>query len=377
MRRYISILPGLAIVVLLGVLVGCSQSPIGLFESIALERKIIDDRALENDLVVGAIAESTNNYFIAAGTLWYRNVVDADYPAGEVAQWEAITSPGTSNFTTSSLTVFNGTGTELVYVAYSSQDGTEGGIYVLDPAGEFGPLTADDKVFGTEVTDVAGVGKVFVADDGIATYLLVGARKTGTSRYSVYASTTGAAGSFVEVAGTDRNLPVIDVAANATGTVAFLTQKLILIDSDGLNAGAGDVTDITGNLAVGDRQPEFGGIYYHPTTDTLWLTDNDGFLYHSDDFGSIWSSNGTAHLVSTSNEDPLQFTDMTAVNNGGTQLLVVGTEGHGYRELNAVNFSPATPAAEVSNYQASKLAEATILTFYVDADSTVYVPVQS
>ena len=58
MLRYISILSGLAIVVLAGVFTGCAQSPIGIFESIELEREIIDDRALDNDLVVGAIAES-------------------------------------------------------------------------------------------------------------------------------------------------------------------------------------------------------------------------------------------------------------------------------------------------------------------------------
>ena len=186
---------------------------------------------------------------------------------------------------------------------------------------------------------------------------------------------TGAAGSFVELAGTERNLPVIDVAESATSEIAFLTQKAILIDSDGLIAGA--PADVTADLGIVDRQPEFGGIYLHPATNILWLTDNDGFLYHSDDFGTTWFANGTAHLVSTSDEDPLQFTDMTAVDNGGSPLLVVGTEGHGYRELDAVNFSPTTPAAEVSNYQASELAQATILTFYVDEGATVYVPTQS
>ena len=80
--------------------------------------------------------------------------------------------------------------------------------------------------------------------------------------------------------------------------------------------------------------------------------------------------------MGTDGSDPLQFTDMTAVNNGGTQLLVVGTDGDGYRELDGA-FIPTTPAAEVSNYQASELAQATILAFYVDEGVTVYVPAQS
>ncbi len=379
MRRYIANKFSIAIVVLIGVLIGvlagCAKSPIGVFESIELEREIIDDRALGNELLVGAVAESGGRYFIAAATLWHREVADADYPA-EVAQWASVGSPGSANFTTSSLAVFNGSGTELIYASYSSQDGTTGGIYAIDPTGDLGPVTTDDNVFGTESADVAGVGQVFVGDDGIATYLLVGVRKPSTSRYTVYASTTGGADSFVEVVGIESNLPTIDVAVSATGAVAFLTRKALLIDGDGLNTGTGP-TDVTASLGIVDRQPAFGGVYFQSATDTLWVTDNEGYLYHSPDFGATWDPpNGTAHPVSTSDEDPLPFTDMTAVNNGGTELLVVGTEGHGYRELD-IDFNPTTPAAEGSNYQASELALATILTFYVDEDSTVSVPAQT
>jgi len=375
MRRYISILSGLAIVVLVGAIGGCAQSPIGVFESIELEREIIDDRALDNDLVVGAIAKSGGNYFIAAATLWHRAVVDVDYPT-DVAQWGTTASPGSSNFTTSSLTVFAGSGTELIYATYSSQNGTEGGIYTVDPAGDLGSVAAV-PVFGTDLTDVAGVGEVFVADDGIASYLLVGVRGVDLAAfpYALYASPTGLADSFDEVVGTAGNLPVIDVAESASGAVAFLTEKAVLVDSDGLNAGLGP-TDVTGNMAIVASQPEFGGIYFHPASDTLWVTDNEGYLYHSPDFGATWSANAAPHPVSTSDEDPLQFTDMTAVDNRGTELLIVGTEGHGYRELD-VNFVPTTPAAEVSNYQASELTQGSILTFYVDPASTVSVPAQS
>ena len=370
MRRYISTLAGMALIVLVGILAGCTQSPIGLFESIELERKIFDDRELDNELAIGSIAESGDRYFIAAATLWYRDVADANYEAGDVAQWVYVASPGTPNFTTSSLVTFGGS----VYAAYSSQDGTEGGVYAVNPAADSIEVTTT-AVFGTELdADVAGVGKVLVANDG-AERLLIVVKKSGvTSRYSVYESTTGGA-PFAEVVGTERNLPVIDVAENAAGAVAFLTRKSILIDSDGLN-NLIDPADVTANLGIVDRQPEFGGVYYHPDSGTLWVTDNDGFLYRSVDFGTTWTANATAHLVGTDESDPLQFTDMTAVNNGGTQLLVVGTEGHGYRELDAT-FIPTSPAAEVSNYQASELAQATILAFYVDEGVTVYVPAQS
>jgi hypothetical protein len=374
MRTSISTVAGLVLVLLFGTLFGCSQSSIGLFESIALEREIIDDRELDNELLVGAFTSTTGQYFIAAGTVWRRAVVDTDYP-GDVAQWTAIGSPGSANFTTSSLVVFDGSGADLVYVAYSSQDGTSGGVYTIDPAGALGPVTAANNVFGTELTEVAGIGKVFVANDGAATQLLVGVRKTTASRYSLYASATGAAASFAEVAGTDNNLPIIDVAASATGEVVLLTRKAVLIDSDGLNDG-GAAADATYALPIGDRQPAFGGVYYDGATNVLWITDNEGYLYRSSDFGATWTVNATAHLISTTQDDPLEFTDMIAVDNAGASLLLVGTEGRGYRELDA-DFNPTTPAAEGSNYQASELAQATVLTFFVNQAVTVFVPTVS
>jgi hypothetical protein len=374
MRTYPSTVAGLVLVLLIGILAACSQSSIGLFESIELERKIIDDRALDNDLLVGAIAKSSEQYFIAAATLWHRAVVDVDYP-NDVAQWFAIAAPGTANFTTSSLAVFDGSGLELIYAAYSSQDGTEGGVYTIDPAVDLGSVEAASKVFGTELADVAGIGKIFVVNDGTATQILVGVRKTTISRYSLYASTTGASGTFAEVDGSDNNLPIIDVAESSTGQVAFLTRKAILIDSGGLNAGAPPV-DVTPGLSLGERQPEFGGVYYNASADTLWVTDNEGFLYQSPDFGTTWTNNLVAHPVSTNVEDPLEFTDMIAVNNGASELLVVGTEGRGYRELDA-DFNPTTPAAEGSNYQASELARATVLAFFVDPGVSGFVPTET
>ncbi|MBU8912533.1 MAG: hypothetical protein KOO61_00800 [Spirochaetales bacterium] len=371
MRRYISAVAGMALVVLVGFLASCTQSPIGLFESIELEQKIIDDRDLDNELLVGGMTESGGYYFIAAATLWTRDVDEMD-AEGLLTQWASITPPGASNFTTSSLVTFDGSGTELIYAAYSSQDGTEGGVYTVDPAAD-AVQVATDPVFGTDVDGVAGVGKVFVANDGTDTYLLVAVKKSDvTSRYSVYASTTGDAGTFAEVAGTERNLPVIDVAENAAGAIGFLTEKAVLIDSDGLDFAPDPttITDVAATLGIVDRQPVFGGIYLHPATGTLWVTDNEGYLYQGANFGATWSANTAAHLVSTSDESPLQFADLVAVDNGGTDLLVVGTEGHGYRELDALDFSPTTPAAEVSNYQASELAQATILTFYVDEGAT-------
>ena len=368
----------LAAVILLA---GCAQSSIGLFESIELERKIVDDRELANDLVVGAIAEAGGRYFIAAANLWQREVVDADYPAGVVAQWVRITSPGTSNYTSSSIVTFNGSGTDMLYAVFSSQDGSTAAVYEIDPAGSLSAVSDDSDVLETDSTDIAGIGELFTAFDGISEYLLVGIRAHETSRFALHGSTSGAVDSFALIPGTTGNLPIIDVAASAAGDIALLTEKAIMVDSDGGLEGGADPLDVTANLDLSDpedpagpaRQPEFGGIHFDESSGTLWLSDNEGFLYRSTDFGLTWALNPAAHQVSTNDDSPLAFTDLASVENGSSTLVVVGTEGHGYRELDSA-FAPTTPAAEGSNYQASELARATVLTFYVDPSSSAYVP---
>lgn len=374
MRRTTAALCGLIIITT--VLGGCAKSSIGLFESIELERKIIDDRALDNELPVAAMARAGGHYFIAAATLWQRLTVDTDYTAGDVAQWAIVAAPGPSGsgYTTSSLTVSSASGSDAVYVTFSSQDGVSAGLYAVDPAGDLTAVSADSLVLGTDDAGVLGLGKVAAINDGIADYLLAGVR-TGTTRYAVYGSTTGTSGSFAAIAGTDNNLPVIDVTASSTGEVAFLTKKALLIDRDGLNTGA-DTADVTAAIPLADRQPEFGGLYYETVSGTLFVTDDEGYIYRSTDFGTTWLVNDTPHQVSTNDDRALSFTDMTAVDDGGTQLLVVGTDGHGYRELDSA-FTPSAPAAELSNYQASELATASIIGFFVDPAVSAYSPTQT
>jgi len=351
----------------------CAQSPLGVFQSIQLERRIVDDRALDNEIVVGAITEAGAKYFIAAATVWQRDILDADYP-NDVAQWSSILSPGTSNYTSSSLVAFDGSGSEMIYAVYTSQDGTDAGLYAIDPVNPPSAVAAGDRVFGTGETDITGLGRAFVANDGTST-LLLSARKTGTSVYSVFESTTGASASFTEVDGTAGSLPVVDVAYTPGGEVFFLTRKDVLLDTDGLNAGNAAAA-VAGSLVTDGRQPEFGGIFYDTDAGVLWVTDNEGYLYQSADLGDTWTSNADPHEISSNNDSALSFTDMEAVDKDGTKVLVVGTNGNGYRQLTDT-FVPVTPDAEGSNYQASELAKATILTFYVDPNSTRFIPAES
>jgi hypothetical protein len=362
------ILLTLVAIVFLG---GCAQSPIGVFESIQLERRIVDDRDLENELSVAAVARAADRYFISAASLWHRSVTDTAYP-DDVAQWMQVPFSGTSNHTTSSLVAFAGSGENLVYAVYASQDASDAGVYAVDPAQPPTEIGAGARVFGTEVPDVVGLGQVFVAGGDTETRILVTVLRAGTSAYTGYERSSVASSSFVEVDGRATNLPVVDVATGAAGEVFFLTRKSLLVDGDGINAN-NPAAPVTGDLVTDERQPEFGGLYFDSVTGILWVTDNEGYLYRSDDEGATWTHNATAHTVSTSNEDPLEFTDIVAVSDGTDHVLVVGTNGNGYRELDADSV-PTVPSAEGSNYQASDLAQATILTFHVDPGVTAFVP---
>jgi len=62
----------LSVTILATLVVGCSQSPFGIFASVARERAILDDRNLDNEITVGAMTKAGSTYFLAAGALYYR-----------------------------------------------------------------------------------------------------------------------------------------------------------------------------------------------------------------------------------------------------------------------------------------------------------------
>mgnify|MGYP006289425073 CR=1 FL=1 len=389
------------------IMMGCSQSPVGILESIEFERKIIDDRELANEIPVGGIAQAAGRYFIAAGSLYYRSSTDADYP-DTVANWTSAEAPlGNENLTTNALVTFSGAEGNRLYVAYTSQDGTTAAVYSVDPATLPDPDNPDDAdllpfqipttsaVFGTERAGVDSVGKLFVLDDGTAAHLAVGVGTSGISRYTLYVSTTAESDDFAAVDGFETGGPIVDAAAlPASGTVVFLTSRSIWIDEGGINAGT-PPADITGNLPLDDpddpeneRQPSFGGVFFD-SAGTLWLSDNEGYLYRSSDNGVSWTANSAAYQISTNNEEAVPFTDFAEVTNGPEgSLILVGTDGFGYRELRAADapgvaatpltvdtaVTPTAPDAQDSNYEASELAQASVLAFHVDPSVTGFVP---
>jgi hypothetical protein len=359
------------IVVLSALLImACAQSPVGIFQSIEREREILDDRNLDNGLNVGAVAFAEGRYFIAAGDLYHRLRDDVDYVANNRQQWSTLTAPGAAseNYTTVSLVAFDpdgaGAETDQIYAVYRSQDANASGVYHIDPAT---PTLDTTPLFGTDDGVEAVVG-VFVATDASGDLLIVPVR-TGLSAYSVYYSSNAV--DFNPVAGMTTNQPVIGVASNGADVV-LLTSTVAYQDGDTI-AGGGAPTPIA------DVDPDSGvalsGVYFQASSSVWWVGDGDGHLYSSPNL-TDWTTNPTAYEISSDNDDPVPFTVFVEVNDTTQNQLLVGTDGFGYRILGAeADVSPKSPIRDGSNYEASELADAAILSWYVDPTLLTSYPV--
>ncbi|MFW6214221.1 MAG: hypothetical protein ACOC8L_15125, partial [Spirochaetota bacterium] len=210
-------------------LLSCSQSPVGIFASIAREQRVVDERELDNSLTVSDMAESSDRYFISAGLLYYR---DIDYGASTLSQWQIIESPGSAddNSTTNAVVSFEGS----IFATFTHQDGSPSGVYRVDP-GANPPTVVGDQVFGTENPGtgnpgIESVGKLFVVDDGTDTWLLVSARTdTELLSYSLFASSDGT--TFSEIPGTSAGTPWLGVADNNPGPeLLYLSPAKAILD---------------------------------------------------------------------------------------------------------------------------------------------------
>ena len=362
MRARILIATVTAIAIGLG---ACSQTPVGIFESIEREREILDDRNLDNDLHIGAIALAGGNYFVAAGSLMYRGRQDADYINNDRQQWNRLTPPAdaSGDYTAVSLVAFDPDGaggptTDQIYVVFRSQDGTASGIYHVDPSG---PALDPVPLFGTGDAGVEAVEDLFVVDDGSGDDVLLAAVRTGLSAYTLMFSTSVDVSNFSDAPGMVTNQPVVSAFASA-GNVVLLTPTTLYLDSDTL-AGGTPAAPLGLAPASGVR---FSDVRYEVSGSLWWVSDGAGHLSTSPDL-SAWTTNETAYAISPSNDDPLPFTAFIEIDTMVDNLLLVGTNGYGYRILGAdALVTPLSPIEDGSNYDASELANAAILTWFFD-----------
>ncbi|MFW5814747.1 MAG: hypothetical protein ACOCWX_04805, partial [Spirochaetota bacterium] len=264
------------------VLVACSQNPVGIFASVERERQILDDeRGLDNDLNVAAMTEAGGKYFIAAGTLYSRDVNDPDYEDGDLAQWTAIGGPGTTNAVVSADL---GSGVR-VYALYTGSTGE--GVYEVDPSTlEMAdtPLleTGDTGSVGDDT--VASIVDIFVVSDTTDVWLVASVRESSASNdYALYVTSDGS--TFAELASSAPAAPFpyapwSDAASDGTNT-AFMSSSSVLVDTDG-NLGDDDLIAKTApDLTSRDR---LTGMMYDDSvggSGLLWLADDAGHIYTS------------------------------------------------------------------------------------------------
>ena len=347
--------------------VSCSQNPVGIFASVARERRIIDDRELANDLSVGAMTRVGSRYFMASGLLRWREAADPDLVNGEVSEWSVIDSPG-ANYITTSVIEFLG----KIYASFVSQSGVPSGVYVIDTPAAATPELLSTPVFGSADTAVQSVGKLFVVDDNGTPTLLVAVRTEAEGvEYALYASTNGS--SFSLVTGTDGvGASWTDAASDGTG-ILYINAASVLIDPDGIQDTT--LTPQAAGVAPGTTAPgktgsaAWRGAHYDGSS-TLWLSDSSGFLYSSTSFGGTWVRNASAYRYEGDpDQDPIGFTDFATVSNTVSDVTVVGTQALGYYVLGTdASTAPASPAVAGSNYRESDLSSVAVNTFFVDTN---------
>ena len=363
-------------VVLVALLAGCSRSPYGIFASIERERAILDDRNLEHDLNVGAIAKAGGTYFIAAGTLYFRDQDALVEGAWTRPEWSAVPAPGLNYTTTSLVSVDFGSGSR-VFAVYSSPDGLTHGLYEINVTSPVSSPTLRLQTTGS----ANALGTLFAVDDGGTNGWLMVNYTTGPGAWSLYAATgvaNGDGSDFAAIAGTESTEPYIDVVADATLTnVVYLRSNSLLVDTAGIGVSPGDPAGVPGRTSPA----RFTGALYDSVGDLFWLADNEGFLYSSPPGFAAWGRNAEAHPTSTAtNAGPIPFTDFAAVPRGAATVLLVGTQGYGYRVIGNAGAVSATtdvdlPGVDGSNYEASDLATGVVQTFFVDPSPVVNYPV--
>jgi len=326
------------------ILFSCDHGPIGIFHSLEVETDLEDNDSLENTISVGDMIRSTNDYYIAAGSVFTREVSSG-------SEWSKVPAPS---------------GTDIVYensteIAYAFSK-----VFAVfsNAAGDTSTLFELKGEAWQEVSALKGKRcdvLVYTADStGNNESLFISVRVSGA--YSLYYTLDGT--TFTSVPSLTLSRPVTDGA--------WVSDEYWLLSGNTILQGS-DLTSISEGSVKPDTTADFGGIHYSSNLSVPFISSDDGFVYiYTED--DQWINNTTA------NEDG--FYDFTELLIDGKTVILVGSE-NGYKEMvfadspgdTVTLLEPGVSRDSLSsniNYINTTLSINIIRNFFIDRNDDVY-----
>lgn len=310
MKKYFLIL--LAAVLLM--LISCNSEGIGIFYKISIEQPL-SESALNEKCVYKIVSDVTDTYVLAGGAIYKENGTEWDKipaPTGEI-QAVSLGQLGTK-----------------IYSVYA--DDSNSSMYEMI----FG-ATSWISATGSTIQD----SNDLIISDSVNTssYLFV-CREIVVGNYEIYAYN----GTTVQnITGTANiTMPIISATYDGSDDHYLVSSNTTNLIGDAVIYTTDDnpaLTDID-LVSVPGIASAIGSILYENTT--LYAAGKDGTIYSSDESvgaGSlVWTSVNSTAL------DQLKLGPMEIVDIGGTDYLLIGSDG-GFFEMELPSGTPVTPTS--------------------------------
>ncbi len=341
MKKQIALLGFIIFVILLA---GCNTGENAIFYTIENEKQIVDN-TLPNDVAVTGVIKTGNYFYVSIGTIYRR--------AQTSTTWEKITSnteSGDANGATilcNRLVSFNGKVYASLVIDSDSVENssTRYGLYstAIDTTQSTlnwsGPLIKDSLDNGVQIVSI------FVVNN-----TLIVVTKENTS-YKLYHSTDG--NTFSSSSTSFSLLP---------GDCTYFNSSYWIIAGNKIYT-SNDLSSFT-ELAE-SNYPDgsiplnyFGGIYYSPSFDKLYVSSKNGYIYSTEN-GTYWQKSEQIKVLTK--VVPLgvfyQITD---------NLIFLATDGYGFYRLNSSDITTSANILRFSDNTKAQLYGASVLSFFKD-----------
>jgi hypothetical protein len=351
MRRNYTRLCGAGLILFIaGFLLSCSEGDFTIFYQV-INEKAIQDNDLDNTLSVQGMervdlsaSAQPDRYYIAAGKIFTRTVTSDN--------WDSV-----SNQTDNDERLCNGLAVYAGYLvgSFYSVDGKHYGLYRVSIDAAF--AASPKNIAWTPVTDGNVAGKRIGSLKVAGSYLFVSLRN-GDDTYSLAYTSNGTLYNIADFAGSSVLFaPVRDVMYDG-GNYWYITGSAIY------SGGVGSVTQVPGTPTVsGDER--FEGII-HTSNGNIYLSTSRGIIWLYS--GGTWTSRHFDYQASSAVKDDVWFTQFLEVQDTGgspVHMVVVGTHGAGFFEINDGAADPLGSIERFANTSKKELYSGSAGGFFV------------